>query len=301
MRVLWLCITCLIVLPLVGCDTTPFYDGSISEPPQRWPDDVQMCGTVTYAILPLKLVVTHAKYPVLPNGIAGCGYSPDDHAVELVDGDDTRIGPMRVDSTGIGNIYHVYYYVQFSRNDRFYPDIPGRNGETNQLYNPHWFYRTPATVQYPETWTYNKPIFDRVEMINGLKWRHFMFWEYSSLSSDPDMPALSVASKESGSRGSAALLYPVPVVPVSQPDALILVGEVYEHAVDDNHKMLVYGHFDRPVVQDAHWLAVRRAMLRKLVDAVTITPLTPEKLEKLRAENAAMRNKGDGNKGSAAN
>lgn len=120
--------------------------------------------------------------------------------------------------------------------------MPGRNGETNQLYNPHWFYRTPATVQYPETWTYNKPIFDRVEMLNGLKWRHFMFWEYSTLSSDPDMPALSVASKESGSRGSAALLYPVPVIPVSQPDALILVGEVYEHAVDDNHKMLVYGH-----------------------------------------------------------
>jgi hypothetical protein len=197
---------------------------------------------------------------------------------------------MRVDSTGIGNIYHVYYYVQFSRNDRFYLDTPDRNGYTNQLYNPHWVHRTPATVQYPETWTYNKPIFDRIEMINGLKWRHFMFWEYSSLSSDPDMPALSVASKESGSRGSAALLYPVPVVPVSQPDALTLVGEVYEHVVDNNHRMLVYGHFDRPVVQDAHWLAVRRAMLKELVDVVTITPLTPERLEKFRAENAAEKN-----------
>jgi hypothetical protein len=196
---------------------------------------------------------------------------------------------MRVDSTGIGNIYHVYYYVQFSRNDRFYLDTPDRNGYTNQLYNPYWVHRTPATVQYPETWTYNKLIFDRIEMINGLKWRHFMFWEYSSLSSDPDMPALSVASKESGSRGSAALLYPVPVVPVSQPDALTLVGEVYEHVVDNNHRMLVYGHFDRPVVQDAHWLAVRRAMLKELVDVVTITPLTPERLERFKAENAAAK------------
>lgn len=290
MRKLWLCITCFVALLLAGCDTTPIYDGSIPEPPQRWPDDVQTCGTVAYALLPLNLVVTLAKFPVLPINRAGCGFSLNDHSIPMLNSDDIRRGPMRVDSTGIGNIYHVYYYVQFSRNDRFYPDTPDRNGETNQLYNPHWVYRTPATVQYPETWTYNKPIFDRIEVINGLEWRHFMFWEYSSLSSDPDMPALSVASKESGSRGSAALLYPVPVVLVSQPDALILVGEVYEHAVDDNHKMLVYGHFDRPVVQDAHWLAVRRAMLKELVNVVTITPLTPERLEKFRAENAAEKN-----------
>lgn len=282
--------TCFAALLLVGCDTTPIYDGSISESPQRWPDDVQTCGTAAYALLPLNLVVTLAKFPVLPINRAGCGFSLNDHSIPLLNSDDIRRGPMRVDSTGIGNIYHVYYYVQFSRNDRFYLDTPDRNGYTNQLYNPHWVHRTPATVQYPETWTYNKPIFDRIEMINGLKWRHFMFWEYSSLSSDPDMPALSVASKESGSRGSGALLYPVPVVPVSQPDALTLVGEVYEHVVDNNHRMLVYGHFDRPVVQDAHWLAVRRAMLKELVDVVIITPLTPERLEKFRAENAAEKN-----------
>ena len=290
MRKLWLCMTCFAALLLVGCDTTPIYDGSIPESPQRWPDDVQTCGTAAYALLPLNLVVTLAKFPVLPINRAGCGFSLNDHSVPLLNSDDIRRGPMRVDSTGIGNIYHVYYYVQFSRNDRFYLDTPDRNGYTNQLYNPHWVHRTPATVQYPETWTYNKPIFDRIEMINGLKWRHFMFWEYSSLSSDPDMPALSVASKESGSRGSAALLYPVPVVPVSQPDALTLVGEVYEHVVDNNHRMLVYGHFDRPVVQDAHWLAVRRAMLKELVDVVTITPLTPERLERFKAENAAAKN-----------
>ena len=290
MRKLWLCMTCFAALLLVGCDTTPIYDGSISESPQRWPDDVQTCGTAAYALLPLNLVVTLAKFPVLPINRAGCGFSLNDHSVPLLNSDDIRRGPMRVDSTGIGNIYHVYYYVQFSRNDRFYLDTPDRNGYTNQLYNPHWAHRTPATVQYPETWTYNKPIFDCIEMINGLKWRHFMFWEYSSLSSDPDMPALSVASIESGSRGSTALLYPVPVVPVSQPDALTLVGEVYEHVVDNNHRMLVYGHFDRPVVQDAHWLAVRRAMLKELVDVVTITPLTPERLERFKAENAAAKN-----------
>jgi hypothetical protein len=282
--------TCFAALLLVGCDTTPIYDGSIPESPQRWPDDVQTCGTAAYALLPLNLVVTLAKFPVLPINRAGCGFYLNGHSVLLLNSDDIRQGPMRVDSTGIGNIYHVYYYVQFFRNDRFYLDTPDRNGHTNQLYNPHWVHRTPATVQYPETWTYNKLIFDRIEMINGLKWRHFMFWEYSSLSSAPDMPALSVASKESGSRGSAALLYPVPVVPVSQPDALTLVGEVYEHMVDNNHRMLVYGHFDRPVVQDAHWLAVRRAMLKELVDVVTITPLTPERLERFKAENSAAKN-----------
>jgi hypothetical protein len=65
---------------------------------------------------------------------------------------------------------------------------------------------------------------------------------------------------------------------------------VYDHAVDDYHNLLVYGQFDRPVVQDALLLAVRRAMLKKLVDAVTITPLTPERLENFWAENAAEKN-----------
>jgi hypothetical protein len=79
------------------------------------------------------------------------------------------------------------------------------------------------------------------------------------------------------------------VIATPHPEALTQVGEVYEHAVDATHTMIIWARYDRTVTQDAHWLKVRRAMLRKLVDAVTITPLTPQKIEKLKAEAAAQR------------
>jgi hypothetical protein len=102
-----------------------------------------------------------------------------------------------------------------------------------------------------------------------------MFWSFESLSDDPEAPALPVSSplNELHALLSSA---PSPVVSVPYPDALESVGEVYEHVVDADHTMLVFASYLRPVTQDAHWFAARRAMLRKLVDAVTIRPLTPD-------------------------
>lgn len=102
-----------------------------------------------------------------------------------------------------------------------------------------------------------------------------MFWRYESLSSDPAAPPLPVDSPL-GQADDQTALTPAPVVSVRYPDALEMVGEVYEHVVDADHTMLVFANYMRPVTQDAQWFAARRAMLQKLVDAVTIRPLTPE-------------------------
>lgn len=272
-------------LVLCGCDNTRLYDGSIREPVGRWPDDVQTCGVVTNVILPLNIVVTQDQLPFLPMGRAGCGYSPEAKTAPILDEAYLGIGaPMGVDSDG-GGSYLNYYNFKLARNEDFFTEkLDPINGKTNQMYNPTWSYYAPATVQYPKTWTFNSPIFDRKETINGLVWRHFMFWEYDSLMDDRDAPPLSVASKDSVWRFWS--IKPEPVVPVPYPDSLIFVGEVYEHVIDKDHKMLVYAGYDRPVTQDAHWLATRRALLKKLVDAVTITPLTPERLERIRRKNA---------------
>jgi hypothetical protein len=276
---------------LAGCDTSPLYDGSIPEPPTRWPNDVQTCVPVTHVFTSLKLAVTYEKYPVLPNGVAGCGYSHDETPYPEILDDDTGGGrAMGVDSGGDGvHSYEVYYYEQLSPNSKFYSDAPERNGRSNQLYNPDWTYRTPATARYPEFWIFNRPLSENEEVINGSKWRHFLFWEYRSLSSNPSAPALSVGSKDGPAAGLGLSLDPLPSVEVPQPDALILVGEGYEHAVDSGHKMLIYANYSRTVVQDAGWFAARRAMLKKLVVAVNIQPLSQDRVLEIQKEYEARR------------
>lgn len=273
---------------LSGCtlDTARLYDGSIPEPPQRWPDDAAACAGVTDIIKSLGIAVTWTKFPLLPNGIAGCGW---DHHVALMD-DSVGAGYNGIDSTGRGiKSYNAYYEIKLESNHHLCLDKQAdRNSSAcvslSQYFDPTWMYHPPNIPSWgpgpkgpdrvSKIWTFNHPLFDRTETINGLVWRHYMFWRYESLSSDPAAPPLPVDSPQ-GKADETSALAPVPVVSVPYPNALEMVGEVYEHAVDADHTMLVFANYMRPVTQDAQWFAARRTMLRKLVDAVTIRPLTP--------------------------
>lgn len=188
-----------------------------------------------------------------------------------------------MDNTGRGiNGYAAYYNVYMDANSKVCPSGGNKYGPSGcairqQFTDPTWSYHPQSTPYWTsKTWTFNRPLFDRAETINGLTWRHYMFWEYESLNNDANAPALSVGSQLNGMYALSNNLVPPPVVSVPYPEALIFVGEVYEHTVDANHTMLVFANYMRPVTQDAQWFAARRAMLRKLVDAVTIRPLTPE-------------------------
>jgi len=268
-------------LCLTGCmlDTSRLYDGSIPEPPQRWPDDLATCALITTVVVPLKIVITNTQFPFIPNGKngGGCGYASPN-----VEFDDDQAGtPIWRGMDGMGggvNNYGVYYEVYMAKNRYFCPvKSIGSSTPVCQFTDPTWTYHPPDIPPGPwggegwksTTWSFNRPILDRTETINGLKWRHYMFWQYESLSSDPNAPAKSIDSRLES-------LAPQPVVSVPHPDALESVGEVYEHAVDADHSMFVFANYKRAVTQDAHWFDARRAMLRKLVDAVTIRPLTPE-------------------------
>jgi hypothetical protein len=259
-------------------DNSRLYDGSIPEPSQRWPDDVATCAVSTEIVASLGIVVTDARFPLLPNGIAGCGYlSPQ---VKFSDfAGNPHLTGMDSDGGGV-NSYGVYYTVYMDKNSRVRPSRESKCNPSNCIVNlqytdPNWSYHPPSTPDWTsKIWSFNRPIFDQSETINGLVWRHYMFWTFESLSSDPEAPALPLGSPLNPSVGSLSLAEPVVSVPY--PDALESVGEVYEHVVDADHTMLVFASYDRPVTQDAHWFAARRAMLRKLVDAVTIRPLTPD-------------------------
>lgn len=215
-----------------------------------------------------------------------------------------------MDSTGRGvKDYNVYYEVYMDKNDIVHPGSLAKCNPSNcyvnlQYTDPTWTYHPPNIPSWgpgpkgpdwvSKVWTFNRPLFDRTEIINGLTWRHYMFWRYESLSSDPTARPLPVDSPQ-GQADDPAALTPAPVVAVPYPDALEMVGEVYEHAVDADHTMLVFANYMRPVTQDAQWFAVRRTMLRKLVDAVTIRPLTPELWRTLNLQyQAQMRTQGEG-------
>lgn len=93
--------------------------------------------------------------------------------------------------------------------------------------------------------------------INGLQWRHRLTARYRP----PAANDVSGAPRRS-------------------------LEEVYEHRIDDTHILRLRGVFDSMVVAEPEWIAARRALLRKLVDAIRITPVTQGEIDALLVEEA---------------
>lgn len=271
-----------------GCvlDTSQLYDGSIPAPPQRWPLNQRICppGSVVLTSLKLKVTGGGIPFPVKTDGAYSCGVPstlgppPPDIRTDSIG---SPWGMSGVDNAGGGaNFFNVYYGQVLSTNKIL--NNPRQNSRQN--YSPQWSHYAHPTASYPKIWYFNQPINKTVVTVNGLRWEHTTFWKYASLSNDPKAPALPVNRYNLVLGGSVSA--PL-AIEVRQPEALIALGEVYKHAIDSTHTMLVYAIYERPVVQDAQWLAARRAMLRKLVDTVTITSLTDAQIENYKREAAA--------------
>ncbi len=270
-------LTCAGIIVLTGCDTSAMYERTARQTPVRWPDDVEMCSISISAITKLRIVVTLAKFTSLPGFAAGggChGFIGNNHHIRILD-DAWGLGSaMKVDNSSYYRVYQVSYDFLLAEDKYF---------ESGMDYDPHWVGAIPATKLDPASWLHNVPMGQSSTIaINGLKWTHYLFYGFQSASPNPKDPGIPAAVASPFSEQ-----LPQPTISVGHPRALLWVGEVYAHRVDDRHKMLVWAKYRRAVTQDAHWLKTRRAMLRKLVDTVTITPLTPERLEKLRNEREA--------------
>ncbi len=279
------------LIMLLGCtsmlDNSRFYDGSIPHPAQRWPLNLLACQASPWVFTGLELKISTLYVPSWTSGINYTCAPPMKSPIPDIydDANVSRDTFTHVDKAmGAWNAYDVIYGQIVNTNNHLYkPDA--NNISPGQFYDPRWIYQRPHSIYYPDEWSFNREITTNVEVINGIQWQYAMFWQYSSLSSRPDDLALPVNSQYGDpSDGSAST--PLAVV-VRQPGALALLGEVYMHRVDSTHTMLVYAVYKRPVVQDAQWLAARRGLLRKLVNAVKITPLTGAQIEEYKQQAAA--------------
>lgn len=93
-------------------------------------------------------------------------------------------------------------------------------------------------------------ILDDIEYINNLKWRHRLIAQYST--SDFDNPSNGV---------------------------LASWMDIYDHTIDDDHILRSVGRYDAMVVAEPDWINARRALTRKLVEAVKIEKIDQNEID----------------------
>lgn len=239
---------------------------------------METCG-ITVSLFPRwHKAITWTGYPFV-NGyqdVGGGGAAHNERVVDVEQNKTVAGSQMGMDhGSGGWNDYAVFYDFHIGSTSDFQSD--------DQYLNPHYKYAQPATVSSPPEWTFNQ-LLGKPEtvVINGLKWQHIVLYSFDSYYPDSDKPGIPIPKWEGP-------LLPLPTVHTKHPNALTWVGEVYTLQIDKTHQMKIWATYMRPVVQDAHWLKVRRAMLRKLVNAVTVQPLTNAEVQSLRAKAAVQR------------
>lgn len=272
-----------ISLLLAGCHTEALYNGTYPSVPTRWPDNVETCG-ITMSVFPRwQKVITWTAYPFVNGyqdvGGGGCGGRAHNERVVEMESDETILmGQMGMDhGSGGWNDYAVFYDFHMGPENDFKDDA--------QYIDQNYQYVSPKTISYPKSWTFNELIGKpNTIVINGLSWQHVLLYEFDSYYPDPSKPGIPA---NVGWRSGH--IFPPPTVHTKHPNALSFVSEVYTLQIDSAHQMKVWAIYMRPVVQDAHWLEARRAMLRKLVDAVTVKSVTDAEVQSLRAKAAVQR------------
>jgi hypothetical protein len=99
--------------------------------------------------------------------------------------------------------------------------------------------------------------------INGIDWRHRLIATYDT--SDPAHAAQG---------------------------RLIEWNESYEHDIDDTHILRRQAHYNAMIVADPEWIAARRNLLLKLVQAVRIEPMTQAEVDAAVAQYRQQREQG---------
>jgi hypothetical protein len=101
---------------------------------------------------------------------------------------------------------------------------------------------------------------DETVVINGLTWRHRLTANYKT--SDPT----------DASKGE-----------------LLEWRETYEHPIDSTHVLRQVAHYDAMIVADPEWISARRALLRKMVEAVRLEKMTQAEVDAAVANYARQR------------
>lgn len=265
-------------LGLVGCasmlDNSSFYDGSMRSPAVISPDDYPICDPRVIAFPSVRIVLTYRRLAPFASG-DGCR----NHATTWVNAYAT-LGGSRRGITLVSSGGGVSTYLTIMDN----PDVRARSPDGNVSWAKNStadpFYQSPYVIHSPavnlpnlnvrEHWHHHQPIFDDVVTINGLQWRHYQYYYFTSGSSDPDSPDVN-----NGERIGT------PVIPVRHPLALREIREIYRHDVDEGHAVTVVATYSRRLTLDSQSLEARRALLRRIVESVHVEPLTSQRLREI--------------------
>lgn len=250
---------------LAGCAGDQTYPYAASpygqRPPVRYPLDYPLCyardgGGTLY--IPLRIRITGAGIPDPMQVMSlrkknptddGCftalrNRKPAKPAVEESDHDNVGYPAQAqsLDLTGRGYFSAVSYKYQLLNAGDLRKEA-GREAEIarNQKINLARFGSTYGDIV----------LLDTTEIINGLAWRHRLTAGYSDV---VDLSKISNGTLDGWT-------------------------ETFEHAIDSDHLLRQRGHYDVEVVADAEWIKARRAILRKMVEAIKIHPVTQAEID----------------------
>lgn len=249
---------------LTGCASAqmyPYPNSPLAEgPPVRYPLNYPICyeraaGGTLY--VPLKIRVTGAGIPdpmqlmalrrknSTEDGCFTAEYSrkPAKPLVWKKDSDNASYpeGAKPLDLTGHGHFAAVSYQYSLLNADDMRKEIEHEQTTT----------RTRAQNLIRLGFTYADVVKESdTVVINGLSWRHRLTAKYKT----PDPGDLSKGS-------------------------LLGWDEIYEHVIDSAHVLRQRAHYDAIVVADTEWIDARRALLRKLVEAIRIHPVAQVEID----------------------
>ena len=256
-----------IVVALTGCSTEARYQAFGSPDPQgapvRYPLDFPICqaNAVTGGeiIVPLKLRISTAGLPDPMRVMAerrkdpsmkACPKGPPGMTTPAVQQKDSFSRTQPLDQSGRGYISASAYTWQLLS-----PQVLSQEATQAEKVmglrreNLQRFGKSQEEVEQSRT----------QETINGRRWEHRMLELYETTSAD------------AGSR------------------QLLEWNEVYEHPLPGGYKLRRSARYSAIIVQDPVWLAARRAMLRDLVQSVTIAPVDDAQIAAFIAEDARQR------------
>lgn len=248
-----------LMVALAGCAGGQIYPYPVSPntegPPVRYPLDYPLCysrpggGTI---IVPLHVHIYSAGVPDPMQVMSlrrkdptadGCFIDYSKPPRPSIDKDDNwPAGWQSLDMSGRGFFSSVGYMGQLLNAD----DLREEAEHEEQ------FYRSQAANLTKFGKTYGDiTLLDETEVINSLVWRHVLKARYE------DVVDLNDVSK----------------------GELIGWRETYEYSIDSTHILKRMARYSAEVVADSEWIRARRALLRKMVEAVRIEKMTPAEVD----------------------
>jgi hypothetical protein len=260
----------LVMIPaLAGCSSERLYQAFGSPdpvgPPVRYPLDYPICKDsedgnkdTSEIVVPLQIriytagIAEPARFTAQrkkdPNA-TGClpytqetqrSFVPSIHTNDHYNYGYPPRGQM-LDMSGRGYFASVSYFEQLLNNNDF--RIEAERRARIKGYNER-------DVAKGESTSVSVIELDEMITINGLEWRHIVTTSYDTF---------DLNNPKTGIRGGG--------------------DEYYEYMIDDGHMLRRYAYYAKEVQDDPEWLAARRNLLRQLVEAIHIEPISDQEIQ----------------------